>query len=602
MGLFDFAKKQESQASLLPAITSAGTRHKAKEAKTWHGTRSASARDRQDAAWLFYHTLPEISAPADYQGKAFSRLKWLVGKRDGKGNIVPLSEPSSQLEEDLVNFVKTMRTERGGDISDIAAAWAVQQWVAGESYLVSYKKKGRGATYWDMVSYSDLRKVTEDSVSNVTSLFADTDSEIQLRPNDLVIRFYTPDKQWKKLPYSSVFPVLELLDDLRMVQAAQALADRSRAASAGIFFVPQTWSLPAVDAPGGRQLLLVESILAASEQAVGDPTNPGASIPVFVEVPIDQTTREITKPYHVRFEAPNDEMLKHKYDRLINRIAIGLGAPIEMITGERGNHWNAWASSEEGFSLHIAPAADQFCTDMTRLLIWPAMQTLGHSVAELEEYFLTFDPSKFITRPNNMEYVRYGHSTMVVSDRTFRERIGLTEDDAPTEKEIAERMAREGLPFPSDRARERPRSTPDRVVPDLPEEDSPDDVTNELAVKVAVAADTWFGRCRERGGSRIRSKVSKNSEIYDSISEADNAEVWSHVSRSVLESYNISMTYILQDASKGLHSQIAMYTNDRLARLLVPYIESLYETYFFDPAPDIYADVFKRAKTLLTTR
>ncbi len=601
MGLYDFFKKDTTSlaVSLLPAITSAGTRHKAKEIKAWHSIRSAGARERQDAAWLFYHTLPEISAPADYQAKAFSRMKWLIGKRDGKGNVVPLSgAPQSQLERDLLAFVQQLKTERGGDLSDIAASWAVQQWVAGESYLISYKKKRGGPVLWDMVSYSDIQKITTDTQAASTVVFRDSADEFQLRPNDLVLRLYTPDMQWKKLPYSSVFSVLELLDDLRMVQAAQALADRSRASAAGIFFIPQEWSLPAVTSSTGRQLLLVERLLEASEQAVGDPTNPGASVPVFVEVPAKDG--KIIEPLHIRFEAPNDEMLNHKYTRLIQRIAIGLGAPVEMITGDKGNHWNAWASSEEGFSLHIAPAADQFCADMTRLLIWKAMESLNHDKADIEQYLLTFDPSKFITRPNNMEYVRYGHSVMAVSDRTFRERIGLTEDDAPDDDEVAARLAREGLPYPADRARERPRSTADRVTPGLPDEDSPDEVKETLAVQVAVAADTWFSRARERGGSRIRSKA-PSGEIEQAIASTPNADVWAHISRPLLDTYNIPMTYVLADSTRGLRSVLAAYATDEIAGYLLPYIEELYYRYFFDPTPDVYSGVYRRAKTLLNT-
>lgn len=597
MGLFDFIKRESESlfpSDIVPAITAAGTRHKAKELRSIHTFQSASARERQDAAWMFYHTLPEIAAPADYQGKAFARLKWVIGKRDDKGDVSPIGKPTTKLEKDLNFFLNSIATERGGDFSDLAAAWATQQWVCGESYLVSYKKKGK--TFWDMVSYSDIEKTLSDG-NPITRVYPDSTSTISLRPHDLVIRLYTPDAQWKNVPYSTVFPVLELLEDLRVVQAAQALSDRSRASAAGILFVPQTWDLPSVPSASGKQLLLVERIIEAAEQAISDPTNPGASVPIVVEVPT--TNGAITEPIHIRFESPDDEMLSIKYDKLIKRIAIGVGAPQEMVTGERGNHWATWASSDEGFSLHIAPAAEQFCGDLTRLLLWKAMESLGHSPEEVQKYFLTFDPSKFITRPNNSEYWRYGHSVLAISDAAFRRRIGATEDDAPSEQEIVDRLAKDGMAYPSDRARERPRMTPDRVKEGTPK--APTHI-QQSALKAAAAADTWLLRARERAGSRIRSKVTADSEVGRAIEKVGNADVWAQVNRGLIESYDVTMTYLLSDATSGLKSALETYTTPEVAARLVPYIEELYHQYFFDPAPDIFNKVRTRTEVLLSTQ
>lgn len=947
-------KNAESISNTIVSLTAAGSRKTVKAYSAIESSVNTGARKRQNAAWDFYHCMPEVSAPANYQGVAFQRMRWFIGREGPDGTIIPVSRKGdvSAAEEEALNFLKkSLRTETGGGIKELASAYAVQQFVSGESVLVQYTSKTKGGRFWAMLSYSDMRKETIGGTT-VRTMHPDDSAAYTLKPNDPVVFFTTPDKQYRRQPYSTIFPLLELLEDLRMIQAAQAISDRSRAASAGIFFIPQEWEMPSTMTPGGKQLLLAERLMEAAEQAVSDPTHPSATIPVFVEVAMkDQALR----PFHMRFETPDDQMLNSKYDRLIQRIAVGIGAPNGMVTGDPGNHWcvddkteiltrsgwksydclsvgeevytlnhetgfaewqpvqdiatfdvvdetmlsiegkthsslstmnhrwpvlkkhesaagivdhreivvsselnnsckilaaaklssfpteekwssefvnlvswvwtegtvgvrpgrdvprimfsqsisanpekaaqienslrllygpksdnlgsggrgsaietipkwtfkdrangireykvnsvvarelmsvmstakvvdtgfldelteeqlslfvatsiaadgnvkgarriffqkdedrlfpflyacallglpvtdrvvtfqgfhehemhriqlltrdvikpdkthlvrknaeevsysgvvwcpvtdnttwyarrngthyftgnSAWLSSEEGYTVHIAPGAEQFANDFTRLVLWPALRLVKENGArkftddEIEELCLYFDPSDFIIRPNNLEHIRYGHSVMAVSDSSFRDKLGLNDSDAPNEEEIAKRMAQAGLVYQSDKARERPRVSADRVEKGVP--DRPSSLEEQMAVQIATATETWFYRARERAGSRVRNKVGDGTEIGLAIKSVSNLEVWDKVTRPTLDTYGISMSFLLSGSTDGLRPIISKFTTPTVAAVLIPVIEELYSQNFFSTTSDIYSQVYTRALQIIRTQ
>jgi len=235
---------------------------------------------------------------------------------------------------------------------------------------------------------------------------------------------------------------------------------------------------------------------------------------------------------------PDDKYLEAEmWVKTIGRIANGLDLPVSMVTGDTGsaNHWGAWLVDEQGFRLHVAPVADRFCRDLNGAYLRPAAIAAGLPDAEM--VVIDYDASAAVNHPDESTTYRDAYRDGVVSPGAYRDKIGASDQDAPTEDELADLYALLGRtppgtdPFgdPTQQGADAPNDggTGSDVVAEPPDQQTTDAVNASAlqAAHVLGALNLTVHRARELAGSRLRTKAQGCDDCRDMIASVPSASV-----------------------------------------------------------------------------
>src|SRR5690606_4593074 len=98
---------------------------------------------------------------------------------------------------------------------------------------------------------------------------------------------------------------------------------------------------------------------------------------------------------------PLTEIELKREETLIHRIAFGLDAPPELITGYASlNHWTAWMVKDETYQAHIEPLAVRIADTIAALVVRPALRAAGVPAPIVDRITVGVDASDLIARPD----------------------------------------------------------------------------------------------------------------------------------------------------------------------------------------------------------
>lgn len=249
----------------------------------------------------------------------------------------------------------------------------------------------------------------------------------------LMFRCWRPDPfEWWNAdsPVRAVLPVLRRLVGLEMASSSQL---DSRLAGAGIFLVPQS-AKDAVLAGAGPQPEgqgddpFTEAIMEAMLTPISDRSNASALVPLILTVP-DET---IEKFKHIKFSSDLDAQYLPLSENGITRLALGLDAPPEALTGVGGmNHWGAWLVKEDTVTSHIEPPLAVICDAATTQFLWPVLEAGGMDPDLAHEYVIWYSVEHLIVRPNRFDDAKAAHQVGALSNEALLRYGGFDGDDAP---------------------------------------------------------------------------------------------------------------------------------------------------------------------------
>lgn len=412
------------------------------------GAKKQSDRAWQADAWLFYHDLGEVRFCARYIGNALSRCRFYVGTRDHPGDpVTPISD-ADKAEDKKYRDLLTRVRGRDGTFTSLIQVYGIQQFVAGESFLVA--EDGLDGERWEFLSTSELRRLSRnqgtkqivtEQVPEYARIHPDG-SEVEITDNSVVLRFWNRDPEFRERADSPLRPVLDICEALHTAQAMQTAGDRSRLATAGLLLVPAEADLPKTpltDNAGGlsqpQRLMLLDELLEAMTTAMTDPGSVVSLVPIIVEARSDI----IDKFVHLNFNREIDATIVPRIDHLIRRLAQGLDIPPEKLLGQGEiNHWSSWQVSEETVSAHVAPMAASFCEDLTVGFLRPTLAAMG--VKDLDRYAIGFDPSELIVSPNRADHgFMLWDRDMIKGDAAIRA-AGFDPEEKPDMSEIIQKI------------------------------------------------------------------------------------------------------------------------------------------------------------------
>lgn len=431
---------------------------------------------------------------------------------------------------------------------------------------------------WEFVSTDELRATGDGTYTrykapslNAEEIVSD-DDEANWEPlpgGAIAYRFWRRHPRYSALADAPMRGVLDLFEELLILTMAVRARAVSRVAGSGILLLPEELS-PAPLKPTGDENPLEDEFVRDLTESMVQPIKDQGTASAVVPFVVRGQAQYLAEVRHLPLSDPTQFYPETGLrTECIRRIAIGLDMPPEALIGtEDANHWTAWSIDEQTWKAHLQPIAQGLVDDLTAAYLRPAMAADG--VANPEQYVVVYDASAVINHPDRTQDAKDLWDRLVISDEALREANGFEDDDAPDEAEWLRRagflmhdssMAAYGIPavrgniepqpgqvesaVPDPNVTGSPPSTP--PPPGTPaasggtEAPAPPTGTEQQAgppitgaangAQVAAACRVALMRCREKAGSRIRSRCAAIPEANQLIDGVPNALVASGVGR-----------------------------------------------------------------------
>jgi hypothetical protein len=362
-------------------------------------------RPWQHLAWDYWAALPELMDPTLQQATLLSTLmKWRV-LIDGQ----ELPDGTVEGEPDLAGEALDQATE-GLGVAEAIRLIALNLQVAAELWYVLRIDEG-----WWCYSIVDpeLNKIRD-------------------RPDWERLHVKIHDPRDQRYALGRFAAVIGPAEELLTYGAQSRSQSRSRLVQAGILLRPQEASFPDSDMTDPLTGQVLDTFGRDLHQAMTAPIrnehDPSAQVPIDAKVPKDtvEAWRWLIP------DRPYDDKIQEKADKAAGRIGIALDIEAEQTGGgiSEMNHWSAWLSDERGYKLHTQPLGER---------VGEVLAAAIEVVNGLEEGMVEVlpDAAELLARRSTVRDALQAASIGAVGLRYVRDAIGATEEDAPTEEDIA---------------------------------------------------------------------------------------------------------------------------------------------------------------------
>lgn len=561
-------------------------------------------RDRswQSDLWGYYDTVPEFRFGCDWVGNLVSRVRLYVAGPDGRESDSPIA-------------LEALRSLFGGNEGqeEMLRLLGVNFTVAGEGWIFGID--GQDGDEWRVAAGAE---VYEEGQSLKV--------EGETLPRDaLGIRIWKAHPRISTEPNSpsrAVMPILNQIVTLSKVIDAQA---NSRLTGNGILFIPQEIELPAIpvvmnDGDGdvaSQQILDVASsvtkrLIDIAKIAIEDRDSAAAQIPLVVAV----EGQYIEKVQHLDLWSKFDEAVREIITGLVDRLAIGMDMPPEVLKGTGDlNHWNSWQVEEAAIKAHTEPLIGVITASLTTGYLRPWLISQG--VENAEEYSFEADTSKLRLRPNRSKEALELHDRGAINRRTLLIENGFDPDvDAMGEEEYREWLLQKiasgsttpdqvaaavrllglsGIPGAVEQGQITQQAPPRRSLEEHPERRAPEEEETITAPGVqasagapfvvdglVLAAEQMVYRALERAGNKLKTRMGgrniggEAAELYLSVSSISTKEAdellrdgWAAVDRFDYPVDKIKLRDALNEFTFMLLCMQKPYRREALARHLL---------------------------------
>jgi hypothetical protein len=353
----------------------------------------------QKESWRHYDICGEFRFVANRQAAAMSRCRLLVAEVDNNGR------PGREVEDPAIQLLSEGMFGGPAAKSEVIRTIGIQEYVAGECYVIAIGGSGKQDDKWFVASPAELKKQVGSISVKLPMTFQGGGGYHVLRPKqDLIMRVWTPHPRLFDVADSPARAVLPTLREIeRLTQLLFSQID-SRLISAGLLLLAEGIDFPAKgDKPGGIQGLQEAIMEAAQAQLLGAGGAAGL-VPIMATVPgqVNGSHANIGQSFaHIKFDSPIQAELQAKLDQAIRRLALGLDvAPEDLLGQGDANHWGSWQIEETSIKLFIEPVLTRLCDAFTTAYLAPALKAMGK---DPDDYTLWYDTSPLTVRPNRME-------------------------------------------------------------------------------------------------------------------------------------------------------------------------------------------------------
>lgn len=249
----------------------------------------------------------------------------------------------------------------------------------------------------------------------------------------------------------------------------------------------------------------------------------------------------------------------------------------------------AWMIDEMTFKAHLEPLVIQICSSLTSAYLLPSLEIAEEDETDLSVWY---DPTALIGHPNRAQDTKDAFDRYGVSEDALRRYLGFSEEDAPSDEEIQERVARKsierlgvlragevigettgvsaqeevtpGIPATGPEAGQAPaeeaaavaaaaapfrRTRMARLGWRLAHRD------RELRTRLLSATDAAMFRAMERAGATLRRHASKDAAVKAMLAEVPNHEVAARLGPEAALALGVDTNAALDDSFDRLSMQ-----------------------------------------------
>ncbi|MEU4228287.1 hypothetical protein AB0F17_28670 [Nonomuraea sp. NPDC026600] len=383
----------------------------------------------QVEAWSMYDLVGELRFAVNWLASAISRCRLVPARR-----VTGSDEPEIITDGPAAELLADWAGGLAGQAQLLRRA-TQQLVVAGDTYIVGRTLPG-GAD--DEVGEEEWRAYSteETSWSGAGWQVNPGDGAIPVGAQDHIFRCWLPHPRRYVEAESSVRSALPVLRELHgLTQRVSAEID-SRLAGAGLLILPQEFQFPAGqsaqsgDARDGEDDF-INTLIDYMVTPISDRASASAVVPLVITAPGEH----IGQAQLIQFWSELDDRSKELREEALDRFARSADMPPEVIKGlSDSNHWSAWAISEDGVQMHVAPLLGILCLAFTVGWYRPSLAELG--VEDADEYLVWMDTSPLELKPDKSEAAKELYDRLEIGGDTLRRETGFGEDDKPTDDEL----------------------------------------------------------------------------------------------------------------------------------------------------------------------
>jgi hypothetical protein len=413
---------------------------------------TANKAQWQKLAWGYRRLIGELRYALRFRANAISRVTWYAAQNnpDPKGMPIPLALRDDEDRE---------KAERVTISPDLAAAaeeelarlpldagysflgvWSENFDVAGECWLHGYPDPVTNEETWS------IRSVSEIEITNSRIAYKDPTLGGQLRDIDLdteeLYRLWVPSPEFSHLADSSLYSMLDVLEDIVLVGREMRAASRSRAAANGILKIPTGLTLLRATrnddddngtTPASNASEFMADLTAAFVAPISNEGDPGAVAPVGIIGDKD----DLAAFEHMRFEREDSPLLMDKQERSLARMAVGLELPAEILTGlAEVNHWTVWSIDASTTRHHFEPGIRLMADSATMGFLRVALMARGFSSAEVAQVRIWYSLDNLTENVNRRQDALDARDRLAIGNAAFLDALGFDPEDAPTPEEM----------------------------------------------------------------------------------------------------------------------------------------------------------------------
>lgn len=416
------------------ALTAAAVPINLGDAASWQMFKLGDHRWQWEA-WRHYDICGEMRFVVNWIGNAVSRCRMYAAQITDDGVV------GDEVEDPRVKLIAETMFGSPAAKAQAQRLMGINMMTAGDCFIVAegYQKTqedGAAPDKWYVCSSSEVYRRGDDIM--VRRSITHGGGQYKLNPaTDLLIRAWNPHPRRYDAADSTVRAILPVLRELEQCTKRVFAELDSRLAGAGILLLPDNIDFPRppsenpgearppADAAGFSQLLM-QTMATSMQQR----DSAAAIVPIILQA----STDALDKIKHLTFDSTISDHISDMRKAAVERMAMSLDIPPEVLTGMGGsNHWSSWQIEESSIKIHIEPLLIQLADALNIGYFQPALKTAG--VQNPEKMTLWFDIAALTVRPNRSDQALQFVEKGIISDKSARDNASFTDDDAPTDEE-----------------------------------------------------------------------------------------------------------------------------------------------------------------------
>lgn len=252
----------------------------------------------------------------------------------------------------------------------------------------------------------------------------ENDRKKTLDEADENIPFRWPHPGDPKKPYSPLFSVLELLDELDWLTRQGRTQSKQRVLTSGAWFIADGFQ-----GPNGTDFW---EMFNTAQSAKMQDTDDMSGLRFQGPHELIKDGANFIKPDH-----DYDAVLDRKVQACIQRLAYGLPIPPEILLGlQAQSRATAFQVEENAYRAHIEPPA---------LLVAQVAQDALKTILDRDDIEVVPNPARLLARRQSVQDVKDAYDRNEVTGKYMREVLGIPDDAAPIAEEDLDPVVKTAL-------------------------------------------------------------------------------------------------------------------------------------------------------------